>query len=41
MISAIFLTVVMVCIFLAIPIILWYLFKVKKMHLSEEERKKK
>jgi hypothetical protein len=41
MISAIFLTVVMILVILAIPITLWYLFKVKKLHLSEDQRKKK
>jgi hypothetical protein len=41
MISAIFLTVVMLLVILAIPITLWYLVKVKKLHLPKEERKKK
>jgi UDP-N-acetylmuramyl pentapeptide phosphotransferase/UDP-N-acetylglucosamine-1-phosphate transferase len=38
MISAIFLTVVMILVILAIPIILWYLFRVKKLHLPENQR---
>lgn len=41
MIPAIFLTVVMILVILAIPISLWYFFKVKKLHLPEEARKKK
>jgi hypothetical protein len=38
MIPAIFLTVVMMLVILAIPIALWYLFRVKKLHLSNKQR---
>ena len=41
MIPAIFLTIIMILVILAIPITLWYLFKVKKLHLPENERNKK
>jgi hypothetical protein len=41
MIPAIFLTVVMVFVILAIPLTLWYLVKIRKLHLPKEERKKK
>jgi UDP-N-acetylmuramyl pentapeptide phosphotransferase/UDP-N-acetylglucosamine-1-phosphate transferase len=38
MIPAIFLIIVMIVVILAIPIILWYLFKVKKLQLPEKQR---
>lgn len=37
---AIFLAIVMVLVILAIPVVLWYVFKVKKLHLPESERDK-
>jgi hypothetical protein len=41
MIPAIFLTAVMILVIVAIPITLWYLVRVKKLHLPKEEREKK
>ena len=41
MIPAIFLTVVMILVIVTIPITVWYLVKVKKLHLPKEEHKKK
>jgi hypothetical protein len=41
MIPAIFLTIVMILVSVAIPITLWYLVNVKRLHLPKEEQNEK
>jgi hypothetical protein len=38
MTPALFLIIVMIVVILAIPVTLWYLFKVKKLHLTDKQR---